>query len=320
MGERGPAAPVEETHATLLEAIAIANRWLRICNQAGPGGAAPIPLEVLELRDEILQRSDAVIGELIQQRRGTAAPLVNAAIACCQATVRQIQMLFESKLSLPLVEPDPVRVLNADLLRIPGLELNDQWLLDAEPAIFERELLTGLEHGEMNWLQSFEFHAQAGHHDATGRLLELDVWDNDHERETLRALRDAQIADSRAILSTELNELAGEISQMIDTAGQSDLHRAAYVHRLDSLRRELPRTLNFSAFRRRLNQLQSAVQRRAMHQSPVTGSSASTAFRDIPNRRTTDEAFATNCDPRSLSDNSRNHASIFHSTDIFSGE
>ena len=184
--------PAEEMHAALLEAIGIANRWLRLCNQAGPGGASPIPLEALELRDEILQRSDAVIGELVQHRRNATSPLVKAAIACCQATVRQIQSLFESKLACcPWWNPIRRYVLNADLLRIPGLELNEQWLPEGRTGRqFERELLASLGTGRSTQLAAQSFDLPALKPDIMMRpamLLQLDVWENagEQEREAL---------------------------------------------------------------------------------------------------------------------------------------
>jgi hypothetical protein len=317
---RGVVLPVEEMHAALLEAIGIANRWLRLCNQAGPGGASPIPLEALEMRDEILQRSDGVTNELIQQRRTATSPLVKAAIACCQSSVRQIQLLFESKLSLPVVEPDPRHVLNADLLRIPALQLNDQWSPDTDPVLFESELLAGLEQGEMSWRQCFDFHAQTGHHDATGKLLELNVWENPDEREALRATRDAQIADNRAILDADLCELAADVKLIAEAAGHSPMDRAAYLQRLEGLRRELSHTDNFNAFRRRLNQFQSTLLRWGSQNFSSIGMPIDPVARPVEPRRMEGAVYATTAIVTARRDNVPYQESIFHAADIFSGE
>ena len=315
---RGIVLPVEEMHTVLLEAMGIANRWLRLCPQAGPGTALPIPLEAVELRSEVLQRSEAVIEELTQHRRNAESPLMRAAIAYCQAAVLQIESLFESKRSLPIEEPDPLHVLNADLLRIPGLELNEQWLPDSELAVVERELLASLETGELSWRESFEFHSQAGHHDVTGRLLELNVWEDSKEREALRVIRDTQIMDTRTALAAELDDLTTEIALTADAGEHSAADRAAYAQRLEDLRRELPRALNFDAFRRRMNQLHSTLQRRRTPQSTLAGASGNSVVFPGDNRRRDSVESGTPAELTMPGDASPDQESIFHSPDNFS--
>lgn len=276
-----------EMQATLDEAIKIANRWLQVCDQAGPGGASPIPPEALEMRSEILNRSSAVLLELVQHRRSVKSPLVHAAIACCQSNIRYLQSVFESKTALPAMELDPRRIFNADLLRFPGLELNDQWLPINDPSVIEFELLSGLEHGELSWRQSFDVHAQAGQHVATGRLLELDVWENSVEHESLMTLRNAQIRAGRSILEAELNAIANRFQQAADAAGYSSAFRAVHLQRLDVLRNELPRVLDFAAFRRRLDQWNVAPNRVTAPDAAVSGPAASSARSATEVRRAT---------------------------------
>ncbi len=268
---RGIVLPREEMHAVILDAVAIANRWLRLCHQTASGGGSPVPLEALELRDEILNRSDGVLGELTQHRHLADSPLVKAAIACCQNAVRQIQALFESRLSLPLVEPDPRHVLNADLLRIPGIELNDEWLPETEPAIVERELVASVEQSELNWRQSYDHHAHAGNHEATGRLLDLDVWSSPEERESLGALRQSQITENRIAVDAELDEMAGDIATTAHAGTWSESDCATFDKRLDRLRHELPRVVNFGLFRRQVRQLHSAILRQRTGAGLPTG-------------------------------------------------
>lgn len=261
MGPRAIVFPSEEMHAVILEAIAIANRWLRLCHQTALGGGSPVPLEALELREEILKRSDGVLAELSEHRQSAESPLVKAAIGCCQQGIRQIHAMFESRLSLPLVEPDPRHALNGDLLRIPGIELNEQWLPESEPAVVERELIASLDKPELTWKQSFDYHASIGNHAATGQLLELDVWSNVDERDALRVLRQTQIAENRAAIEDDLKELADDITTIGETGRWSDAESIAFQKRLERLRQESPRVQDFVAFRRQLNQFQSAVLR-----------------------------------------------------------
>ena len=310
ISSRGIVLASEEMHAVILEAVAIANRWLRLCHQTSVG-ASPIPVEALELRDEILKRSDGVVTELSQHRQSTKSPLVHAAIGCCQTTIRQIQAMFESRIALPLVESDPRHVLNADLLRIPGIELNDQWMPETDAAIVERELLASLEASEMNWAQSFDYHSRAGNHEATGRLLELDVWANPIEKESLKAARQNQINDARIAFNSELDELATDIDSLMNAGVCSVSEGGVFGQRLDRLRYELPRVVDFSAFRRQVQQLQTAILR-------LNSTGVSTAILG-PDSDTTNARNTAIASVAALNTSPALPAS-FQSFDIFSGE
>ena len=310
ISSRGIVLASEEMHAVILEAVAIANRWLRLCHQTSVG-ASPIPVEALELRDEILKRSEGVVTELSQHRQSTKSPLVHAAIGCCQTTIRQIQAMFESRIALPLVESDPRHVLNADLLRIPGIELNDQWMPETDAAIVERELLASLEASEMNWAQSFDYHSRAGNHEATGRLLELDVWANPIEKDSLKAVRQNQINDARIAFNSELDELATDIDSLMNAGVCSVSEGGVFGQRLDRLRYELPRVVDFSAFRRQVQQLQTAILR-------LNSTGVSTAILG-PDSDTTNARNTAIASVAALNTSPALPAS-FQSFDIFSGE
>lgn len=262
-GSRGIALPAEEMHAVLVEAVAIANRWLRLSQQASAAHASPIPLEALELRDEIIKRSEGVLGELSQHRQSSESPLVKASIACCQAAIRQIQALFESRIHLPLVEPDPRRVLHLDLLKIPGIDLNDQWHLESDPTVIERELIASLSQPEPTWRQCYDVHARAGNHEATGRLLELEIWSSAEERDSLTSLRNAQLSACRSALNADLAEIARDLAAIAESGAWTMSVQESFQKRLDRLRDELPRVLNFGSFGRQINQLQSAILRQS---------------------------------------------------------
>lgn len=293
----GIVLPSEMMHTVMLEAVAIANRWLRLCQQTAAGGS-PLPLEALDLRDEIMQRSESVLAELTQQRQLALSPFVQAAIACCQRTIRQIHAMFESRLTLPLEEPDPRHLLSAELLRIPGIELNDHWQPETDLDVVERELIASLEHKELTWRQSYDHHVQLGNHEATGRLLELDVWPGAQERDSLAALRQTQIAECRAAVDAELQELAGDIDAM--TNGD----RSTLERRLQRLQHELPRVVNFAIFRRQLLQLQSAVLR---HRASLSPSMTPTVSRN-------------SSEPTESGRQGGWHDRVVRSYDIFSGE
>lgn len=249
----------DPTQAVIQEAVAIANRWLRLNHQA-VSAASQIPPEVLDLRDEVIRRTDAVVNELSQYRQSVRSPLAIAAINCSLNVIQWIKDLFESRVSLSS-STVARHVLNGEFLRIPGIELDDLWLPEAAPDVVETELLAFLMGNPLSWRQAFDHNAQYGNHSATGRLLEMDVWPNATERDLLESNRQAQIAMLRSTTSLELDEVAAEILANTRPELWNSPEIVAIQKRLDRLRHDLVRVTNFESTQRQINQLRAAVRR-----------------------------------------------------------
>ena len=259
---RSNALPTDEMQAVLRKAIELAGRWLRLSGSMSAHPTGSLSLDVFDLRDEVLERTAGVLNELGEQWQAESSPLVRVGIACCRRSVERIHALFEGGRSLPLKELDLRHALHAELLKIPGLELNDQWLPEADPVTLERELSEHLQRGDASWRQAYDMQALNGDHVATGRLLELDVWSSEAERDELLTQRNAQITEHRLALARELNEVAADL-QATGRLGQlDDADADVAAQRLERLRRDLPRLLNFGSCRWQLDQMRSALQRR----------------------------------------------------------
>ena len=268
---RGGALATEEMQVVLRQAIELATRWLRLSGAKSTQSSGPVSQDALDLRDEVLERTTGVLSELNGQWQANSSSLVRASIVCCRRSVERIHSLFDGSRSLPLQEIELRHALHAELLKIPGLELNEQWLPETDPVTLERELVEHLRGGDISWRQAYEAHALHGDHAATERLLELDVWSCEAECAELQAQRDAHIAEHRQSLAIELNEVSIEL-EAVGSCGQIDDAEAdIFTRRLERLHRDLPRLLNFGSCRWELNQIRSALQRlRALPFAGVT--------------------------------------------------
>ncbi len=266
---RGTVPLNAEMQAVLHKSIDFAGRWLRISAAGVSPAAAPLPPDAFDLRDEVLQRTAGVLGELNEQWQQTTSPLIRAGIACCRRSLERLHGLFEGRLSLPLQEIELRHALHSELLKVAGLELNEQWQPEADPATLERELFDHLGRGESSWAYAYDVHTIHGDHAATGRLLELNVWSSESKRESLRTQREAQIAEHRAAIALELDEVLHELELAANGGQLEEADGTAFTQRLDRLRRELPKQLNFGSYRWQLDQMRSTLQRRRTRQSAV---------------------------------------------------
>lgn len=251
----------EEMHSALCHAIELASRWLRVSGAKSAQAGGPLSQDAFDLRDEVLERTAGVLGELNEQWQANSSPLVRAGIACCRRSVERIHSLFNGSRSLPLKEIDLRHALHAELLKIPGLELNDHWLPEADPETLERELCEHTTRGDTSWQHAYETHNQHGNHEATGRLLELDVWSSEAERDELRAKRNEQIAEHRKALTRELDEVSLDLEVATNSGQLEGTESEAIARRLDRLHHDLPKLLNFGSCRWQLDQIRSALQR-----------------------------------------------------------
>lgn len=313
-GSRAIVLPTEEMHRVLQEAIDLANRWLRVCAAKTSTVPPPLAQDALELRDEVRQRTDAVLGELRQLEQTTSSPLVRAGVTCCQRAVEQMRSLFEADCPLLLQEADHRHVLNAELLKLPGVELNEDWLPETEPAALERELIVHLDRDDCGWSEAFEQHLRNGNHAATGRLLELNVWDNPDERAQRQQQRETLINEGRATLQRELDDTLIELEVAAAEELLHETETTAFTNRLERMQADLPKLLNFGPFRLQLDQLRFALQRRrsqsgsSVRMSNVLRNAAMDARRERMTRLASASSITNTPEPAA------------QATDIFSGE
>jgi len=154
--ERAAAAPDADTshpsgwdadmRSTLMAAIDLANRWLRL-QASEPSRSRLFAPQADELRLELLERTPAVLSELAQMEHTTSSPLVHCGVDCCRSAVLRIRDLCAGQTALPIQEPEATRVLAGELLQLPKSAFNDRGDPLGDPRQWERSLLLFLSGG-----------------------------------------------------------------------------------------------------------------------------------------------------------------------------
>lgn len=260
-GSRGIAVPLEEMRTLLLEAVDLANRWLRLCAAAPTRNPALAPEAAEELRVELLDRTDAVLAELDAAAQADASPATAAGVQSCRRAVERVRDLCSGQAKLGLHEPEPRTVLRAELLRIPHLELNEHWQPQNPPAEIERLVLEHLSAGVEDWRAAFHLQCSVGDHVATERLLELPVWSSPKLLQQLRRSRLVHLDWCRKSAEAEIDEFLAQLTPHADARPDLAEPRVELERRLAGLRNALPRTLSFDQVRSQLDQLRASWQR-----------------------------------------------------------
>ena len=254
--------PQEQMLAMIREAIDYASRWLRLCASKPAQGRTLASRDAELLRDEILDRTDGVINELAAYARSHDSARTKAGIACLCRTIEHLRAIFSPHSTLALRENDPRHVISGELLKIPHLRFNDQWIPAIDSVTLETEVLSHLSHDQRDWRQAFELHS--GHHDhlATGRILELNVWRNEQERQALAQRRQTEIDDCRTHLNSEVDALAQHLTATVGRQILSDQVQASLTQRLQRIQIIAAQTVDFSEVHREVQALRLAIDQR----------------------------------------------------------
>lgn len=254
--------PLEAMVATIREGIDYASRWLRLCASKPAQGRTLASRDAELLRDEILDRTDSVISELATYSRTHDSARTKAGIACLCRTIEHLRAIFSPHSTLALRENDPRHIISGELLKIPHLRFNDQWLPTVDPVTLETEVLSHLSHEQRDWRQAFELHSGQHDHLATGRILELNVWRNEQERQALTERRENEINQCRQQLNTEVEALAQHLAANIAKKVLSDQIQASLEQRLQRLQVIASQTVDFGEAHREVQALRLAIDQR----------------------------------------------------------
>src|SRR5262249_18369700 len=126
----------------------------------------------------------------------------------------------------------------------------------------ETEILSHLSHEPRDWRQAFELHSGQHDHLATGRILELNVWRNEQERQALTQRRQNEIDECRRLLNTEVDGCAQHLSATIDKKILSDQVQASLEQRLQRMQMIAAQTIDFSEVHREVQGLRLAIDQR----------------------------------------------------------
>lgn len=256
-------AAIAAMRDVLVQAIEFANGWLRL-GGGNKSAQATLPLQELdELRVEVRERTDAVLAALRPYASIQKSPTLRAAAFCLQRVVQQIHALFESRLALGWREPDLRHLLQAELLKIPCLPLSDQWEPQVPCDQLETELLELISRGPGTWREAFDVHCRQRNHVATGRLLELPVWQGAAELSELTRLRQEGISECRRELQAEFDAITAEFRALSEQGllGLSD--QKAMQRQFDRLQTGLGKSPDFQVAEIQLQQLRLTMQRRS---------------------------------------------------------
>jgi hypothetical protein len=253
--------PQEAMLKMLREGIDFASRWLRLCASKPAQGRTLATRDAEALRDEILERTDSVLSELSLFSQSHTSQRTQAAVACLSGTIEHLRAIFSPHSTLALRETDPRHVVFGELLKIPNLKMNEQWAPAVDPLSLENEILSYLSGDVRDWKRAFEMQCAQRDHIATERILQLNVWRTEQEREALRRRRNSEIQACHDELERDVKDVRDLITSDAENKRLTKPFLAALEQRLLRIETGLDSTIDFAAVQNDINQVRLTFER-----------------------------------------------------------
>ncbi len=153
-------------------AIVLVERWLRLMDRH-PETNRYLPQDAIDLRAEILKRSELVNRECQDVCLHLTDRRAIAGVECCRHAVRALRDRIADTATVSDQEPQRDHLLSADLLRVPHLVLDQRWTPLATPESLQRKLLETIANGLPNWQTALATHRKLGNRKAVERIEQL---------------------------------------------------------------------------------------------------------------------------------------------------
>ena len=256
------ALPDKEMRIHVREGVSFARRWLAL-HDARPGQSDwVIPKPALDLSEEIARRHEAVLEELSTFEMVNPSFIASSAMTCYRNAMEELRHLFDPAVPFSSEVLNPRHLLHAELLKNPTLSMNENWEPNGSILSLEADLLELIMNGHFSWQDAFESRSSYRDHQATERMLELDVWTSETERHQFHQKRENRIAQCRTMLQRDIVETRARVQNAAALGLLAPLDQEQFKTQLDRLEVESKKTISFAECYTQLRDVCDRMERR----------------------------------------------------------
>lgn len=236
------------------EALDLAREWLVLLNEQ-PGQEHTYRIEQADrIRREALAQHPQILKDLAVLRN--ASPIERAGAEAVCAALRDIEDVFSTTSAFSREEPDPVRLLNRSLLRVPSVSLDQYWQIEERARTdVPRAIAEAYASGLPEWLDAYKLREEVGDHVGTDLLLRIlrELGDDvdDLEKRRLR-----QVTQARDQAAHHLAAVRQQVDQAVMHGLLREADRARLSARVMRVEEALAEDLSFHLLRNELDDVE----------------------------------------------------------------
>lgn len=241
------------------EAVDFASKWVKLYDQQ-PRQPQDYPDSIKTLRDEIQKHADTARKELhdFAEHHRDFKPIL-AGVAMSQQVLDSVTGLLENE--TPSIECDKRILVSAELLKIPNLELTEEWApTDEELDNLGLSLVQyiALPDSDQTWEKAFNKQEEDRNHWATKHIL--DLMDDDETVSELEGRRKARIEECITALENHRDEIEKEIAGAVSNAILTDQERSEFAQKIEEI--DPKKVLNFGPEHDSLKKIQNQLKKK----------------------------------------------------------
>lgn len=213
------------------------------------------------IKQELSSLHETVLHEITVFESKNSSILIQAGISCCRAAVLNIQNLFDPNTSVITTEPDPKYLIYADLLRIPTISLNENWMPEMSHNSLVKGIIDLIDKNNFDWRQNFINQREVRNHEATEKILEYVRLNSELSInvEELERMREESLRECRDSLKRDIKETRNQIEQAVALGILKEGDRFNYVAQIAHLEKEVETTLRFDLKHNNLDCIKTAI-------------------------------------------------------------
>lgn len=251
-GDAIQAKALTKLRSGLSEALSFAQRWLDLREVDPRRGGGQRFAPVSALRQRMAEQAPMALRELDAALAASPSPRMRAGLVRVRAAVADVLTLFTVPNGLHRPDPSLERLLNAPLLRLPGVQLDEEWRLTptAVPTL-AKALVESVEQPVLSWMSAID--ERIGHSDFVSADLALQVLEQDatgaHDPEVVDGLRgqfNTALDRAREQCIGEVDRLQLETGRALAQGVLNDQDRLVLSARLESVQRNVLQTIDMN--------------------------------------------------------------------------
>ena len=235
--------PLDPLESGMQEAVDFASQWVKLYDQKPTQKQDYHTDSIKTLRDEIQQQADTAKKELddFAKQHRDFKPIL-AGVAISQKVLDAVIGLLENE--TPSIERDKRVLLSAELLKIPNLELTEEWAPTDEAldnlglGLVQHVALPEL---GQTWEKAFEKQKEDRNHWATKHIL--DLMDDDETVSKLEDARQEAIDQCIVALENDIKTTEKEIGNAVLNDILTDQKRSKFAEKIEEI--DPKKVLNF---------------------------------------------------------------------------
>ncbi len=268
LGEDITARSLDQLIYHVREAIGFSRRWLDLeeTSKYLSTSNSYFQTQVQDLRKHLQSIDQSLMSELNSFE--AADIYMQTAIKQFRGQTKKIASLFDPDSTFPNDEPRPEHLLNAELLTIPALRLNNEWEpVDRKFNIYQ-ELLKLIARGDISWQNAFSIKCEEEDHEATSRMINF-LSHQKTDSVNLAELRDKgekEIRECRLSLQRDIDATRIVLEKAVASGLFSENERLDVISVINDIENRLASVQYFPTEHQKLDNIRTGIQKKEQQQ------------------------------------------------------